>query len=221
MDKEKSENKGLTYDTYLKERETLIDSEREGAKSFDRFILTLSAGAIGLSLTFITKIAHEILPWTIWLLIVAWGTLVLSMLSTMLSLLTSQASCRKQRDILDELYKKQSNDVEQDNAFSILTNRLNIASMVFFIIGVIFLLTFSTINISKGGCKMGENKKDNLEKGGFSAQKAPETKELKEGIVAQKTPVEQNTSKQNSTDKIEKGFVAQKPPQPPKGEDKK
>ncbi len=220
MDKEKSEHTGLRYDTYLKERETLIDSEREGAKSFDKFILTLSAGAIGLSLTFITKIASNILPWSIWLLIIAWGTLVLSMLSTMVSLLTSQASCRKQRDILDELYKKQNNDVGQDNTLSILTNRLNIASMVFFILGVVFLLTFSIINISRGGCKMEEDKKDNLEKGGFSAQKAPETKELKEGIVAQKAPVEQKTSKKNSTDKIEKGFVPQKPPQPPKEKSK-
>jgi len=86
------DNKGLTYDTYLKEREFLIDSEREGSKSFDKFILSLSAGAIGLSLTFLTNIVSNVSSWSIWFLIIAWGLLVLSMLSTMISLLTSQAS---------------------------------------------------------------------------------------------------------------------------------
>lgn len=220
MNKEKSEDGSLSYDTYLKERESLVDSEREGAKSFDKFVLTLSAGAIALSLTFINQIASEIFPWTIWFLVTAWGSLVLSMLSTMLSLLTSQASCRKQRDILDDLYKNKHNNVEQGNILSIWTNRLNITSMIFFILGVIFLLTFSIINISKGGCKMGENKKDKIEKGGFSAQKAPKTEELKEGIVAQKPPVEQKTPKENTIDNTEKGFVPQKPPQLPKEKNK-
>lgn len=221
INKEKVESASLSYDTYLKERESLINSELEGSKSFDKFILTLSAGAIGLSLTFIDKLISGIYPGTIWLLGIAWVSLVMSMLFTLLSLLTSQSSCRKQRDILDKIYNNQTSDVEQTNVFSTLTNGLNIFSMGFFIMGVILLLTFCTVNIAKGEFKMAENKKDKITEGGFSAQKVPEAKDLKEGIVAQKAPEIQKNLKDNSSGDKEKGFVAQPPPQPPKTKDLK
>jgi len=50
------------YQTYLEERKILIDSERETAQQFDKAILTLAAGALALSITFINQIAPEPKP---------------------------------------------------------------------------------------------------------------------------------------------------------------
>jgi hypothetical protein len=42
-----------TYQQYLDERKLLIESERAAAEGFDKTLLTLSAGAIALSVTFV------------------------------------------------------------------------------------------------------------------------------------------------------------------------
>lgn len=58
------------YQVYLDERKALIDAEREGARLFDKAILTLTAGAFGLSLAFIKQIVTVIKCGTLlWLII--------------------------------------------------------------------------------------------------------------------------------------------------------
>ena len=44
------------YEVYLEERKLLVDAEREGARTFDKAILTLAAGALALSITFLEKV---------------------------------------------------------------------------------------------------------------------------------------------------------------------
>ena len=66
------------YQQYLDERKLLIDAEAEGARSFDKAIMTLSAGALGLSLTFIKEIVCHPHGSTLWLLIGAWVGFCLS-----------------------------------------------------------------------------------------------------------------------------------------------
>ena len=190
----------LDYNTYLKERKSLIDAEREGARSFDKFILTLSAGSFGLSLTFINKIASDITRWTIWLLAVTWSFFLLSILSTLVSFLMSQLSCRRQRDIIDKACTEGTDPCNETNKPSQWTDWLNVASIAFFVLGALFLIIFSITNVYEGGCNMAKDS-NNLEKGGFRAQKSPQTTKITEGFSAQKTPV----GKDN-------GFVAQKTP---------
>ena len=54
---EKPQEECILQEDYHKERKVLIDGEWEAARSFDKAMLTLSAGALGLSITFIDKIA--------------------------------------------------------------------------------------------------------------------------------------------------------------------
>jgi len=44
------------YQVYLDERKMLIYAERETAQQFDKAVLTLAAGALALSITFIKHI---------------------------------------------------------------------------------------------------------------------------------------------------------------------
>ncbi len=59
----------LRYEVYLDERKLLVDAKREGAQSFDKAILTLAAGAFGLSLTFIKEVAPDAKSETVVILI--------------------------------------------------------------------------------------------------------------------------------------------------------
>ncbi len=137
------------YAVYLQERNSLINAELEQARNFDKYILTLAAGTFGLSLLFMKQIAPQPATGTIWLLVSAWATFGVSILSTLISFLLSQEACSKQREILDKWYKKNAELTEGEikNEFATWTKRLNWVSMFLFIIGVIFLTIFSTLNL--------------------------------------------------------------------------
>jgi magnesium-transporting ATPase (P-type) len=136
------QNKQEEYKVYLEERKQLIEAERETAQQFDKAILTLAAGALALSITFINQIAPNPKPHSIYFLVGAWILFCASLLSTLISFLTSQVACRKQRDILDNKISSKKN-----NKAASWTNGLNYCSIVFFILGVVSLIVFSAINL--------------------------------------------------------------------------
>jgi len=141
----------LEYRVYLDERKLLIDAKREGARSFDKAILTLAAGALGLSLTFVKEIAPNMRLGTIPLLIGAWAGFCVSLLCTLVSFLTSQAACSRQLKILEAEYfgnrDSRSEKINLKNWPGMLTNWLNILSIITFIAGAVFLAVFSAVNM--------------------------------------------------------------------------
>lgn len=138
-------NKQEEYQIYLEERKQLIAAERETVQQFDKAILTLAAGALALSITFINQIAPNPKPYSVYFLIGAWILFCSSILSTLISFLTSQVACRKQRDILDD--KLSSKENNESNKAASWTNRLNYFSIAFFILGVVSLIVSSAMNL--------------------------------------------------------------------------
>ena len=142
------------YQLYLAERKSLIEAEREGAQAFDRAILTLAAGAFGLSLAFLKQIAPDgVTPGTVPALVGAWICFCVSLLSTLISFLTSQAACARSIRIMEATYfsPKEPPAVEtgkQSNAAAAWTGRLNVTSIVAFMLGVVLLAAFSIQNIA-------------------------------------------------------------------------
>ena len=53
------DNKQIEYNTYLDERKSLVNTELEISARFDKGILTLSGGALLLSMTFVKDIADK------------------------------------------------------------------------------------------------------------------------------------------------------------------
>lgn len=141
----------LKYRVYLEERKSLVGAKREGSRLFDRAILSLTAGAFGLSLTFIRQIVPSIKSGTVFILICAWSGFCISLISTLISFLTSQSACSKQIEILEGEYfdnhNSQDRKINHRNKPAIWTKRLNILSIFTFIIGVIFLAIFSIVNL--------------------------------------------------------------------------
>ena len=138
----------LERETYLQERRSLFEGESEQSRLFDRAVLTLAAGALGLSITFI----HDIVPkydenTVIWL-IYSWFGFISSMILTLVSFQTSQQAIRVQRDILDTKYNPQAVESRtSDNPCSRYTNRLNWASLFTFGLGTIFFAIFVIVNL--------------------------------------------------------------------------
>jgi hypothetical protein len=135
------------YRAYLDERRSLVDAEREVSERFDRWVITLSAGALGLSITFIKQIAPKPKAATVWYLGLSWIAFGIALLLMLLSLIMSQSALRKQREILDADYRELENARDAKNIPAVYTNYLNWASVVFFIVGVVLLGTFTILNL--------------------------------------------------------------------------
>jgi hypothetical protein len=128
---------------YLDERKQLVESERDTAKTFDTSMITITSGALALSLVFVKEVAPD--PKNVYVLIGAWVFFVLALLMIMSSFLTSQAATRKQRDILDCL--QNDPNTSQENKDAIRTLRLNWAAIFSFLIAIVLFVIFAGLNI--------------------------------------------------------------------------
>ena len=135
-------------EAYLGRRYFLIDVGREASRHFDKYILTLAAGTFGLSLLFVERIAPHPKDGTEWLLIAAWVAFGASILSTLIAFLLGQESCSKEIEILDGKYRGDIKDGKEiKNRFVTWIKWLNRVSMILFIVGVVFLIIFSALNL--------------------------------------------------------------------------
>lgn len=119
------------------------------SERYDKWILTLSGGALAISLTFMEKFVKTPEPSSIWLIGLSWFFFLVTIIAALVSFLTSQSAMRCARQILDDSLGKPPAP-EPKNCFSCWTHKLNIISMVTFFIGVILLCAFAISNMPKG-----------------------------------------------------------------------
>lgn len=138
------QDNALEREAYLEERKSLVEAEGEASQSLDKALITLSAGAFGLSLLFISRIAPdpEALRW----LYVAWGGFISSLVAILSSFLASQKAFRRALELLDDDFRNAGNGRES-SFWSKLTAGLTITSISAFIIGVVALAVFATRNL--------------------------------------------------------------------------
>ncbi|MCX5649250.1 MAG: hypothetical protein NTX40_09180 [Planctomycetota bacterium] len=139
------ENGWMDKEAYHAERNVLIDAEREAARGFDKAMITLSAGALALSITFLKNIAPS--PINEWLLFAAWAGFGSSLLFILTSFLCSQAGMRRQRKIIDADFMRVCRARDQKNIWQKAVIKLNLVSMVSFVVGVILLALFAGSNL--------------------------------------------------------------------------
>ncbi len=140
---EKLENE--EYKIYLEERKDLIKAEQSMYEHFDRAILTLSAGALGISIAFINQIAPNPRVDTRGWILSAWLLFSLSALSTLISFLLSQVAFRKQVEICEKVLLEDKQ--KEQNNFSFMTTCCNYLSIILFTLGVASLVIFSYLNL--------------------------------------------------------------------------
>jgi hypothetical protein len=159
-DKYKQEQAAF-FESATAERNRLIGTKTDQSKSYDQTILTFSAGAIALSITFVEKIAPT--PAVPVLLYVAWSFFGLAVLFVVLSFLASQAAFQREIDVVNEKWaaavaaetKAATEGTAADtpkqeaapkNRFTNLTRYLNYASGGMFVSGIIFFVLFGIFN---------------------------------------------------------------------------
>ena len=134
---------------YLKERKLLIEAQQQSYQQFDKAILTLSSGGLGVSIIFLRDILPLEQITNYCFLIGSWILFTISITCTLISFLTSQYACDDQLKLIDAYFLKKDLDVStKKNRFAQITEGLNISAAVFFILAVISTTMFVSINIT-------------------------------------------------------------------------
>ncbi len=152
-----TEEESSAYEDYVSYRNDLAELKAESIRSYDQALLTLSGGALGLSIAFIENLTTRP-PSVPVVLVCAWILLTLALFSTLLSFYSSQIAFKKE---IEDLDVKHSKTITQNNKASLYhraiewltdhsnkaTETLNRLSALFFIVGIIFLVWFSSVNL--------------------------------------------------------------------------
>ena len=145
-----------TYQAYLDERAKLLEVEREYARNYDKYVLTLAGGSLALSLTFLKDLIPEQGPVAIWLLWFSWILLVASALLVLLMMRASEDGHRESREIRDQEAAKGGDrfwlrvNAEQDKSrIAPRVDALKKSSMWAFCGGIACLLIFALVNAGR------------------------------------------------------------------------
>lgn len=192
------------YQTYIDERKILVEAEQKSSDEFDKGILTLSSGALGLSLVFLEKIAPSPAVETLPYLTLAWTFLILSVLSVLASFRTSVHAYQDQRSILEaDFFGSGAPEITTPpivasllnplfrksdwhyNKWTRLTMFLNWCSIFTFILGTCFLAWFSFQNV--WGTSVNKPQSEQMEKP-MSKHRPSNANKLDEGTVPANSP---------------------------------
>ena len=126
-------------------RKWLNAAELKYAESLDKYLITLSGGALGISLTFIKDVVTTPQEGTIGYLITGWIFLTLSIVATLISLLTTQESLRKAANqVLDGTIHEET----PGGTLATATFWLTLFSLGAFVLGIVFLASFAISNMT-------------------------------------------------------------------------
>lgn len=124
------------------ERAWLVAADHAASQTYDKLVVALGGGALGLSLAFMRDVVQSPESGTVGWLAWAWVLLALSLLCTFTSLLTSQAALRLGMHQLDE-----EDGARLGGAWTVATWTLNIAAGVLLVTGVLLLVVFALLNL--------------------------------------------------------------------------
>ena len=132
-------------------RGRLESSLQSAYDQFDKAILTLSSGALGVSIAFIKDVVP--LARASWkpLLVCSWVGFALAILSTVVSFLVSQkAFVRQISDAEDYFIGDETDALQRKNRHAMWVQRLNVTSVVLFMLAVGLTIIFISANILEG-----------------------------------------------------------------------
>jgi hypothetical protein len=125
-------------------RDFLIAADQKASEAYDKTIMTLSGGALGLSISFLKDLIGRSMRVSIQRLEWSWGCLSFSLLLILASMLFSQWALRKTITQVDD---GTVGDGRVGGRFSLLTGALNVISGLSCVAGIGLLAWFSFANI--------------------------------------------------------------------------
>lgn len=133
---------------YAETRRDLLSRQLSNSEKFDGAVLTLSTGALGLSLTFLRDMVSIEKVQQLSLLIWSWRFFGGAIILTILSFMFSQWGINKQLQYAEEYYLNRKDEyLKKVNPCAKVTNCLNICSGISFILAIIFTVCFVSANV--------------------------------------------------------------------------
>lgn len=127
-----------------RDREILQSAKEKSEDDFEKKVTYISAGALGLSLTFIEKIVHERRATCLGLLISSWALLIFTLLLNLLSHSISSYYHDKTTQEFDREDENLESNIDKRNKRLWIINIVTIATLIF---GIVLLVTFVSINL--------------------------------------------------------------------------
>ena len=112
-------------------RSLLISTQQRAQEAYDRTLVLLSGGALGVSFAFVTQFLADRAPISIGCLAFAWGAWVLSLGATLFSHLLSAWMFKRALQDLDD-----GKDGSATRTYDTMVTVLNAASGLLFLVGV-------------------------------------------------------------------------------------
>lgn len=148
------------HEAHVARRNSLNDFAFKTSERYDQWVLTLSGGALAISLTFLEKIAPHPSVATLPLLGLSWLAYILAVLSGFSAIYFSREALYRQLEIDDETYeqfrrttseRKPEGDLllEGDNRHLITLRRLNRMSITCLTLGTFLMCGFALGNVAR------------------------------------------------------------------------
>src|SRR5258705_7423220 len=120
----------------------LLSALQSTHEQYDKAVLTLSTGLLGLSIAFIKSDSRTPGVRFRCLLMLSWVFLLLAILSTLTSFLLSQRALRKALDDAHDLYIRKNSAALEKNPWSQATEIVNVLSGFLFLLGAVLTVMF-------------------------------------------------------------------------------
>ena len=155
------------YDAYILRRNSLNDLAFKTSERYDQWVLTLSGGALALSLTFLEKIAPDAGSTSVWALALSWFAYILAVLCGFWAIFVSRQAIYREIEIGEAVYANfvktgaEDNPVgeplvpEPENQYTKRLECLNRFSCGCLVAGTILMCLFAITHISGGKSKKG------------------------------------------------------------------
>jgi hypothetical protein len=128
----------------LKYRDVLRQEYQKNSEDFDKLILSLASGSLGISAGFLKQIVPNPRPETLPLLVAGWALMALSLIAIVLSYLWA---IEARKDLIDQIDKAVETKKEPRWKVSGLASKLSTWSAAALILGIVLYLTFAVMNM--------------------------------------------------------------------------
>lgn len=119
---------------------TLLELRNQSSREFDRLIVYLAAGGLGLTVAFTDDLINLSTAKFKWLLFGTWTAFIITLVLNLISQLTST----KTMDL------EMEEEEFRSDFYNEVTKWLNILSIVFLVVGICFFLIFIALNLIHG-----------------------------------------------------------------------
>lgn len=148
MERSHSDTDELRKRFYFDYQKQLWAGRQASFAEFDRALLSLSSGALALSLTFIKDVVPVSQAFGLPLLFGSWVLFLASIVCTLYSFIMSRKAYDLQLELAHDYYLEKNNAAfDKENSYGRMTDRLNKSAGLFFVLALLATLLFVGPNL--------------------------------------------------------------------------